>query len=146
MVAHTFCSGPSGQGWADRRSQDTHAEVLFGFIFASIFQAWGSKTRSRSICAAVWIQSIHQKGAGSFLSQDWRMQQGNKILCPIKIYFSQKMSICVNVSVSETGIDSHCDTSLRDPCQPGIQKADKSLMINCNQLLLQRLDTHLLQM
>lgn len=70
-----------------------------------------------------------KKAAGFFLSQDRRIQQGNTILCPIKTYFSQKTTACVNMSVFESGIDSHCDSSFMDPCWPGIQTVDKSLMI-----------------
>lgn len=92
--------GPSGHCWAASRSHDTHAEVFSSFSLVSLFQARSNKTCGRSFCAALWIQTLCQKSAGLFLSQDWRMQQGNRIWCPMKIHFSQKTSVCVWISLS----------------------------------------------
>lgn len=37
--------------------------------------------------------------------------------------------MCVNISVFELGIDSHCDSAVMDHYWPGIQKTEKSLKI-----------------
>lgn len=56
----------SGQHRATSRSHNTHAEMLSVFILSSLFQAWGSKTHSRSICAAPKSESCVKRVGNVF--------------------------------------------------------------------------------
>ena len=148
-VANIFFLGPSGQGWAASRSQDTHAEVLFGFTLASLFQAWGRKRAGASVLhfeSKRYVKRVLDHFCHK--TEEHSKVIGFRVPLKKKIYFSQKKSVCQCLCLwirhrQPLWFIIHGPLSARDskgwqiPYEKGI---------NCNHLLLWRLDTHLLQM